>query len=115
VPASRITHIAGAATGVASGLQKTARPLPAYRYEARRRYLVRAGGVGGLIGANLAWLTGKAVGLPFSFSANRRAWAIPREFAMTLRHSFWPSRRDFHASIPRWDEPPGRPPAWTIK
>ena len=113
VPASRITHIAGAATGVVSGLQQAVRPFPAYRYEARRRYFVRVGGIAGLMAANLAWLAGKAIAFPLSFSAKRRAWAIPREFPMTLRHSFWPTRRDSQSSIPQWDEPPGRPPAWS--
>jgi len=42
----------------------------------------------------------------------KRRDAIPREFAMTLRHSFWPSKRDSSRSIAPWDEPPGRAPAW---
>lgn len=115
VPASRVTHIAGAATGVVSGLQQAVRPFPAYRYEARRRYFVRVGGIAGLMAANLAWLAGKAIAFPMSFSARRRAAAIPQEFSMTLRHSFWPSKKDARASIPNWDEPPGRAPAWTLK
>lgn len=115
VPASRVTHIAGAATGVASGLQAVVRPLPAYRYEARRRYFVLTHGPVGLILVNLAWLAGKALGLALRPIRGKRADAVPRELPMTLRHSFWPARRDSRRSVPRWDEPPGRAPAWTIE
>ena len=115
VPASRIVHIAGAATGVASGGDVAVRPHPAYRYEARRRYFVRASGVGGLVAANLAWLAGKVVGAPIRALRGKGDAGPPREFAMTIRHCFWPSRRDLRAAIPRWDEPPGRMPAWSVK
>ncbi len=113
VPASRIMHIGGAATGVDSGIKVAVRPLPAYRYEARRRYFVRANGVGGLVAANLAWLAGKLLGLPLRLLRGKGDPGPPRELPMTLRHSFWPSRRDLRASIPRWDEPPGRMPGWS--
>lgn len=115
VPASRVMHIGGAATGVASGIQAAVRPLPAYRYEARRRYFVRANGVAGLIVANLAWLFGKIIGFPLRRLRGKGDPGPPREFSMTLRYSFWPSGRDLRASIPRWDEPPGRMPAWSVK
>lgn len=115
VPASRVMHIGGAATGVASGIQVAVRPLPAYRYEARRRYFVRASGISGLIVANLAWLAGKIVGGPLRLLRGKGDPGPPRELSMTLRYSFWPSRCDRGASIPRWDEPPGRPPAWSVK
>ena len=115
VPASRVMHIGGAATGVASGIQASPRPLPAYRYEVRRRYLVRANGVAGLIATNLAWLAGKFIGFPLRLLRGKGDPSPPRELSMTLRHSFWPSSRDLRASIPRWDEPPGRMPAWSAK
>ena len=114
VPASRVMHIGGAATGVASGIQVAVRPLPAYRYEARRRYFVRANGISGLIAANLAWLAGKIVGWPLRLLRGKGDPGPPRELSMTLRYCFWPSRSDHSASIPRWDEPPGRPPAWSV-
>lgn len=115
VPASRVMHIGGAATGVASGIQAAARPLPAYRYEARRRYLVRANGVAGLVATNLAWLVGKFIGFPLRLLRGKGDPSPPRELSMTLRYSFWPSGRDFSASIPPWDEPPGRMPAWSVE
>ena len=113
VPASRVMHIGGAATGVLSGAQTAVRALPAYRYEARRRYFVRANGVTGLAVANFAWLAGKILGLPLRLLRGKGDAGPPRELPMTIRHCFWPTSRDRHASIPRWDEPPGRPPAWT--
>ncbi len=115
VPQSRVTHIAGAATGVASGLQTAVRPHPVYRYEARRRYFMLTGGLGGLMAANLSWLAGRVLALLLSPIRRRKGEIIPREFSMTLRHSFWPSHRDRRRSIARPDEPPGRPPAWTLE
>ncbi|MCW2349560.1 glycosyltransferase family 2 protein [Sphingobium sp. B12D2B] len=113
VPGSRVIHIAGAATGVASGAQVAVRPYPAYRFEARRRYFVRTGGVARLFSANLAWLAGRALALALRPLRGPRADAVPQEVSMTLRHGFWPKRADGRASIPRWDEPAGRAPGWT--
>jgi len=115
VPESRVTHIAGAATGVVSGAQVATRPYPAYRFEARRRYFALTGGVSGLICANLAWLAGRAMALLLRPVRGRRADAVPCEVTMTLRHGFWPRAQDWRPSITRWDEPPGRSPAWILK
>ena len=114
VPSSRVTHIAGAATGVASGLQVAVRPHPPYRFESRRRYFTLTGGVPGLLGANLAWLAGDLLARIMSL-AGRRTSGIPRELPMMLRYCFLPSRRDKQRSAPRWDEAPGRAPAWMAK
>jgi len=113
VPASRIVHIAGAATGVASGAQVAERPHPPYRYEARRRFFVLTRGRAGLVASNLAWLGGRALALALRPIRGKRRDTVPRELPMTLRYSFWPKGRDSRRSIPRWDEPPGRAPAWT--
>lgn len=113
VPASRVMHVSGAATGMASGVQIAVRPYPAYRYEARRRYFVRAHGLSGLVMANLAWLSGQLLGWPFRVVRGRHALDVPRATRMTLRYCFWPSPRDFRASFPQWNEPPGRRPAWS--
>jgi len=115
VPASRVMHIAGAATGVASGGTVAVRPHPPYRYEARRRCLVRTLGLGGALFANGAWLAGRLVALGLSPIRKAAPGAIPEDFSRTLRYSFWPSARDFRPSIPQWDEPPGRRPAWSVK
>jgi len=115
VPQSRVTHIAGASTGVSSGGQVAVRPHPVYRFEARRRYFVRTGGVIGLMLTNLAWLAGRGLGMLLRPLRGRRWDAIPREVPMTLRHCFWPKPQDSKASIARWDETPGRAPAWTLE
>jgi hypothetical protein len=72
---------------------------------------MRTGGVGATFAANLAWLAAYLGTLPLRL-VKRREDAVPEDFARTLRHSFWPSARDYRASVPQWDEPPGRPPAW---
>ena len=113
-PASRVTHIGGASTGVESGGKVAARPHPPYRYEARRRFFMRAGGPGGLFKANLAWLAGKIVGAPIALLRGRKA-EVPREFPMTIQYCFQPMPQDFVASVPPADEPPGRAPAWMSK
>jgi len=115
VAQSRVTHIAGAATGVASGGSVAVRPYPSYRFEARRRFFVLTYGTAGLFLANLAWLAGQALSLALRPIRGKRSHAIPREVAMTLKHGFWPTGRDARRSIPRWDEPPGRAPAWTVE
>ena len=112
VPASRVVHIAGAATGVASGSQVAVRPHPIYRYEARRRYFMLTGGPARLLAANLAWLAGRVLGGLMRPFLGRRGERIPRELPMTLRHSFWPTARDRRRAPVRWDDPPGREPAW---
>jgi len=114
VPASRVMHIGGASTGVASGAQ-VQRPHPPYRYDSRRRYFVRANGVMGLALANLAWLAGKVVGWPLRLLRGKGDAGVPREFSMTIRLCFGARREDLHPSIPQWDEPPGRMPAWSVK
>ncbi|MBO9574336.1 MAG: glycosyltransferase family 2 protein [Sphingobium sp.] len=113
-PASRVTHIGGAATGVESGGKVAVKPHPPYRYEARRRFFMRTGGAGGLFAANLGWLAGKLVGMPIALLRGRKA-EVPREVPMTLRYCFRPRAKDFVPSIPPADEPPGRAPAWMSK
>lgn len=112
VPASRVMHIAGAATGVVSGGQVAVRPYPPYRFESRRRYFMLTGGATGLFAANLAWLAGRALGSIMRPLTGRQGEAVPRELPMTLHHSFWPSVRDRRHVPTRWDDPPGVPPAW---
>jgi GT2 family glycosyltransferase len=115
VPQSRVMHIGGAATGVASGNQLARRPHPPYRFESRRRYFMRTGGLAALLAANLAWLAGWLVGLPVALLSRSRKGRVPREFAMTIGLCFWPRAQDYRASIPQWNEPPGRPPAWSAE
>jgi GT2 family glycosyltransferase len=115
VPQSRVLHVGGAATGVASGAQTAVRPFPVYRFEGRRRYLVLTGGKAALFAANLGWLAGRLLGVGVQLVRGKRTDAVPREVPMTLRHGFWPRPGDSRPSIPRWDEAPGRVPAWTLE
>lgn len=115
VPASRIVHIGGAATGMSSGVQEAVKPLPVFHFESRRRYFVRTGGLAKLMTANLAWLFGRLIGVGVQLVRGKRTDLAPREIPMTFQHSFWASGRDKSASVTRWDEPPGRAPAWTIE
>lgn len=112
VPQSRIMHIAGVATGIASGGQVAVRPHPVYWFEARRRYFMLASGTAGLFAANLAWLLGRGIALLLRPVRGRRADAVPREILMTLQHGFWPELSDQKPCAPRPDETPGRTPAW---
>lgn len=112
VPESRVTHIGGASTGVASGGEITNRPYPVYHFASRRRYFTVTGGVVGLLAANLSWLTGLAINALARPLVGRRGERVPSELSMTLRHGFLIKSRDRRRSITRWDDPPGRAPAW---
>lgn len=112
VPASRVVHAEGAATGV--GAATVERPLPPYWYRSRRRYFELTGGAAGLVAANLSSLAGQAIagvkrvlGRPPSSKAYRTV--------DLLRLGFWPSARAARRSAPRLGEAPGRPPAWMAK
>jgi GT2 family glycosyltransferase len=111
VPASRVVHVEGAATGVGAGA--TQRPFPSYWYRSRRRYFTRTGGVLLLAAANLSALAGQAiVGL-------KRVVGRPpanRSLRMAdLVRSFWMSATEKRSSFPRFGDTPGRPPAWMMR
>ena len=55
VPASKIMHIEGAATGI----QQVVRRRPAYWYNSRRRYFTKYYGISGLVLADLLWTIGR--------------------------------------------------------
>ncbi len=56
VPASRIVHLEGAATGI----RDVVRRRPRYWYESRRRYFIKHFGVAGLLLADFLWAAGRA-------------------------------------------------------
>ncbi len=115
VPASRVVHYGGASTGVESGHGAAKRPQPAYRYNSRRRYFIRTGGFASLVAANLGLVFGRLIGPPLRALTRKGYAPVPYDLRMTLRHCLWPTRADRQPSIPRWDEPPGRPPAWSVR
>lgn len=55
VPASRVIHLEGAATGIRAAARRRA----GYWYESRRRYFVKSYGVGGLVLADMLWAGGR--------------------------------------------------------
>jgi len=112
VPASRVVHIEGSATGV--GARATERPFPPYWYRSRRRYFRLTGGIPLLAAANLSALAGQAIaglkrlmGRPPS---NRSLRSV--DF---LRRSFWTPAAEKRPSVPRLGDQPGRPPAWMTR
>jgi GT2 family glycosyltransferase len=56
VPAARVMHLEGAATGVTVRRRRR----PAYWFDSRRRYFVKHHGVLGLVAADLMWSLGRA-------------------------------------------------------
>jgi len=56
VPASRVVHLEGAATGI----QDHRRRRPGYWFDSRRRYFVKHHGIAGLVLADLLWAIGRA-------------------------------------------------------
>jgi len=109
VPASRVTHIEGAATGVGAGAVE--RPFPRYWYRSRRRYYELTGGTPALVAANLSSLAGQAIA-----GFKRRLGRPPAGKSLRtddfLRLGIWPSGRDSRPSVPRLGDAPGKPPAW---
>jgi hypothetical protein len=60
VPASRVVHLVGQASGVTDP-KKARRRRPAYWFESRRRYLLKHFGVEGAAAADLATIAGQAL------------------------------------------------------
>lgn len=60
VPASRVVHLVGQASGVTDP-KKARRRRPAYWFESRRRYMLKHFGVEGAVAADLATLAGQAL------------------------------------------------------
>jgi GT2 family glycosyltransferase len=53
---ARVIHLEGAATGIRAARQR----LPPYWFASRRRFFVKAYGIGGLLLADLLWALGRA-------------------------------------------------------
>ena len=86
-----VVHLVGASSGVFNKAQQTRR-LPAYWFEARRRYFVRNHGRARARLADLAWALGA-----LSFRARnllqRKSDPMPeKHFRDFVRHNFLPAR-----------------------
>jgi GT2 family glycosyltransferase len=109
VPASKVVHMEGAATGVGSGA--VTRAFPPYWYRSRRRYFELTGGAFRLIGVNVSSLAGQAI-----TGIKRLVGRPPRNRSYRvsdlLRLGFWPSGARSKPSFPQLGDEPGKPPAW---
>ncbi|GGB37196.1 glycosyl transferase [Sphingomonas metalli] len=112
VPASRVRHVGGAATGVKDGVSAQRR-LPDYWFRSRRRFFARAYGVGAARRSALAWMAGFAIWRLREFAGFGRMSAhAPGEFADLKRNGIGAVDFDRQDAIGRWDGPLDRPPAW---
>ena len=110
VPASRVVHVEGAATGV--GAAAVERPFPPYWYQSRRRYFELTGGKTALLAANLSSLAGLTVaGIKRMFGRPPASKALRARDL--VKQGFWPSDR--RPSIARLGDAPGRAPAWMAR
>jgi N-acetylglucosaminyl-diphospho-decaprenol L-rhamnosyltransferase len=90
VPASRVVHLEGAATGI----RQVVRRRPRYWYESRRRYFIKHYGLAGLLLADVLWTLGRmtlAVRRLLRLGA-RRAGHDPKWYALDL---LWGDLRSF--------------------
>lgn len=104
VPASRVVHHEGSATGIA-----TAKTLPPYWYESRRRYFILTGGASALLTADLGCLAGHVCRKAKSLLGRRSAVS---RFRLSELGGIWRHARSTTPSIPAWGDPPGERPAW---
>jgi len=111
-PASRVRHVGGAATGVNGSRVEALRPArPDYWYRSRRRMLTLMFGRAGALTASLAWLAGNTSLLARRLIGSGKAHPMVKCDARRLaRHGLSPATEK--PAYPRWDEPPGKPPAW---
>ena len=116
-PAALVVHEGGAATKIRdpeTGLPR-AQPVPAYWYEARRRYFtLNYGRLHGLA-AGLAWLAGRGWWLMRQMLVPRPRTGPKRETRDMIRHGLWPHRFDATAAPRPLDAPAGDSPAWMTR
>jgi N-acetylglucosaminyl-diphospho-decaprenol L-rhamnosyltransferase len=113
VPASRVMHIGGVATGMADAEMHERASIPDYMFASRRRFFTRAYGAAGARKASRAWLAGNRVLRTLQiFGQMRSRPKADAERAGILRHGIAASAFDQTPAITRWDDPPGTLPAW---
>lgn len=113
-PASRISHVGGAATGINRSRPTDKRPkAPPYWYESRRRFFALTGSRTRTVGASVAWLAGHALLLARrAIGGAKQHSVVDHDARNLLKSGLLPSTRDRTPAIARWDDPPGTPPAW---
>lgn len=113
-PAAKVVHAGGAATQIRNpetGLMRR-QPMPAYWYQARRRYFTLAYGRLHGLAAGLAWLAGRAWWRLRQWVAPRPDCGPTREGRDMVAHGLWPSRFDTVAAARPLNAPAGERPAW---
>jgi len=116
-PAALVVHEGGAATQIRdpeTGLPRT-RPLPAYWYQARRRYFALDGGRLHGFAAGLAWLAGRVWWQLRQTLVPRPRTGPQREVRDLVRYGLWPSRFDATAAVRPLAAPAGERPAWMTR
>ncbi len=116
-PASRVAHVGGAATGVNDHVGARLAPrLPPYWFAARRRFFALTRGRAAAAAASLAWLAGHALWtLRRLAGSGRRMTVVAHEGRDLLRHGIVATAGDATPAPVRWNDPPGREPAWMAR
>jgi N-acetylglucosaminyl-diphospho-decaprenol L-rhamnosyltransferase len=112
-PESRVTHIAGASTGVVNGRTKNGVTTPDYVFRSRSRYFALTGGRGIALAADLAWLVGAGMSCFIKFATKRHeapaAWA---DFRVLRRLGLGAKLPDKIPAVTRTNDTMGQSPAW---
>jgi GT2 family glycosyltransferase len=112
-PDSRVTHIAGASTGVVGGKMSDNRPPPDYFFQSRHRYFALTGGRLRALLADLAWLTGSMLaGALKPFMRRNRNSGDHAERRALLRIGVGGRPHNVVPAIAYPHDKPGEPPAW---
>ena len=114
VPASRVMHVGGAATGVTDAELHYRTAIPDYLFASRRRFFARAHGANTARRATQAWLAGnRLLRLLKGLGAMKDRPAADAERAGMLRHGIAPSPFDLTAAVSTCTDAEGTPPAWS--
>lgn len=113
-PDARVVHLAGRATNLRDPEtgRALAKRLPAYWYEARRRYFALTGGRARAIAAGLAYLAGRLVWQARCLLTGRPDDEPERTTRDFVALSLWPRARDLRPHPRPFADPACSAPAW---
>ncbi len=113
VPASRVVHVGGVATGMADKELHQRTTIPDYMFASRRRYFARTSGATPAANASRAWLAGnRLLRIVKALGINRDRPSADAERAGLLRHGVAVTPADLKPAITHLDDAIGTPPAW---
>lgn len=116
-PAALVVHEGGAATQIRdpeTGMPRR-QPMPAYWYQARRRYFTLGHGRVHGLAAGLAWLAGRSWWRLRQMVAPSNQPGPVRETRDLIGHGLWPSRFDATAAAPPLGAAAAERPAWMTR